>query len=356
MRSHILGLPPARRADRGEHAGLLLQRFLTVPAEGTERSATEKRDLFRAAGGALARSLPLYTAAFGRWAGSLPIGTISAELAAAGRLVVGLGSENVLETGIRLHHTYGLPVIPGSALKGLAAHYCDTVWGQRNLDAAPETSRRFGRDGGDYHRLLFGTTDDSGCVTFHDAWLTPGSPAPLALDVMTPHHPDWLDGKPPTDFDSPVPVPFVSVVGTFRVAVSWCGPAADAARNWAQLGFELLKEALREWGVGGKTSSGYGRLVEPPPPPPPPPPTLYGKARVTVLERRDVGGRATFKVHEAGRPKPGWLQYGTPPPVLPNAGDSIDVYWNNTELNNPQYRWDVPPHQPPGRPGNRPRR
>ncbi len=35
---------------------------------------------------------------------------------------------------------------------------------------------------------------------------------------MTPHHPKWLDGSvAPTDFDSPTPVPFLSVTGTFRV-------------------------------------------------------------------------------------------------------------------------------------------
>src|SRR5690348_13694917 len=37
-----------------------------------------------------------------------------------GRMVVGLGSESVLETSICLHRTYGVPYIPGSALKGLA--------------------------------------------------------------------------------------------------------------------------------------------------------------------------------------------------------------------------------------------
>ena len=74
----------------------------------------------------------LYRIAFDRWSASLPTDSIHADLATPerdSRLIVGLGSENVLETGIRLHHTYGMPIIPGSALKGLAAHYCDQVWG-----------------------------------------------------------------------------------------------------------------------------------------------------------------------------------------------------------------------------------
>jgi CRISPR type III-B/RAMP module RAMP protein Cmr6 len=197
--------------------------------------------------------------------------TRSADLHTASRLIVGLGSENVLETGIRLHHTYGLPLIPGSALKGLASHFCDTVWGQRHLgDLAKDENKAFRRDVPDkaprYHELLFGTTDDGGIITFHDAWILPDSLADrgLSLDVMTPHHPKWQTNQaPPTDFVSPVPVSFLSVSGTFRVAVSWVGPAEHpSAQDWTELAFQLLKASLADWGVGGKTSSGYGQLVE----------------------------------------------------------------------------------------------
>ncbi len=74
-----------------------------------------------------------------------------------------------------------MPIIPGSALKGLAAHYCDQVWGptdekfKKPTRAEDETYRKFLAGKGpkpkdNFHRLLFGTTDDSGCITFHDAW------------------------------------------------------------------------------------------------------------------------------------------------------------------------------------------
>jgi len=39
------------------------------------------------------------------------------------RMVIGLGSGTVLETGFTLHHVTGLPFVPGSALKGLARAY-----------------------------------------------------------------------------------------------------------------------------------------------------------------------------------------------------------------------------------------
>ena len=39
------------------------------------------------------------------------------------RLIVGLGSENVQETNMTLHHIYGIPYIPGSAVKGVLRHW-----------------------------------------------------------------------------------------------------------------------------------------------------------------------------------------------------------------------------------------
>ena len=38
------------------------------------------------------------------------------------RLVVGMGTNPTLETGIQLHHLYGFPYIPGSSVKGMLHH------------------------------------------------------------------------------------------------------------------------------------------------------------------------------------------------------------------------------------------
>jgi CRISPR-associated protein Cmr6 len=114
-------------------------------------------------------------------------------------------------------------------------------------------------EGGSHYRTIFGTTDDSGHVVFHDSWSYPGSKG-LVMDVMTPHHGNYYSGKPdaaPTDFDDPNPVTFLSVAGKFRVAVS-C-----ENNDWADFTLTLLKSALKDWGVGGKTSSGYGRMDTP---------------------------------------------------------------------------------------------
>ncbi len=359
----LAGLVRDRRPE-GQHPGLILQRYLKPVAQKTDYP-DEKRALLLAAIQA-AKCEPLhriYKLAFDRWARDLFGGGSHRfeELKSDGRLIVGLASENVLETGIRLHHTYGLPLIPGSALKGLAAHYCNQVWGQS------DENRRF-RSDRDYYKLLFGTTDDGGVIVFHDAWIVPTSleKGCLLLDVMTPHHPDWqIDKKAPTDFDSPTPISFLSVTGTFRIAISWAGPADHPeAKRWADLAFNLLKEALREWGAGGKTSSGYGRLVpltsttthqvsRPAPSPagkrPPKTP-----ARVRIVAPRPKGG---FDVQESGRLQ-GTLTLGTPPPeISTNVGDEVAVIVHNDEPKCPQYRWpDDKPSKTKSSPAKKPPR
>jgi CRISPR-associated protein Cmr6 len=276
MRRAIVQL--RNRRQSGQHPGLLLQRYLCSPATGQLGDPQERRALLLAAIQAAQdqQVRQLYQTAFQRWKTALSRSALTTEVQTHGRLIVGLGSENVLETGITLHHTYGMPYIPGSALKGLAAHYCHQVWGASEARfrlPPPEEEKQYREYLADptkpkppdnFHRLLFGTTDDSGCVVFHDAWFIPDSdPQPLRLDVMTPHHLRWLDGSvAPTDFDSPTPVPFLSVCGRFLLALSWRGPDCPQARQWIELAMQLLRDALEHWGVGGKTSSGYGRLMK----------------------------------------------------------------------------------------------
>lgn len=172
-------------------------------------------------------------------------------------------------------------MIPGSALKGLAAHYCDQTWGK-----GPNGTefRRKVPDGfkngkakyrcGTYHKALFGQHDDAGHIQFFDAWIIPealgAANTGLVDDVMTPHHGGYYSGgkeegpiPPPADFDSPNPIRFLSVAGTFHLALACDGNEQGPALEWAELAARLLLEALADWGVGGKTNAGYGRLVLP---------------------------------------------------------------------------------------------
>lgn len=362
MRQAIINLE-TRRAY-ASHPGLILQRFLVRQSDPEER-----RKLLDAARDA-ARSDSLravYAEAYRQWERSFAGGTPfrSERLTNAGRIMVGLGSENVLETGLRLQHTYGVPIIPGSALKGLAAHYCDEVWGQRHLgDAAPQENKRFRRkrpadEGeGEYHRLLFGTTEDGGVITFHDAWIVPESLADgaLHLDVMTPHHPKWQTNEaPPTDFDSPNPVSFLSVAGTFDVRISWSGPAGtppDKAEAWAGLAMEILREALAEWGIGGKTSSGYGRLVpavsiagarQPPPAGPAKPKVLPkpgDKVEAQLLEERTKKGG--WRAIHAPSGLSGPIQNSGDVPSDRTAGDTLELIVASATERGLDFRYPTP--------------
>jgi len=260
------------RRDQGAHAGLLLASYLRAPVKDKDKHPAERALLLNAAVKASHDAQALYEAAYRRRQADLgQLANPASRLSTVqGRLVVGLGGENVLEAGISLHHTYGVPVIPGSALKGLAAHYCDRVWGANHQEYQRQVEEADGRvRPGAAHHVLFGGGDDAGHVVFHDAWLAPQSLKPgagLVLDVMTPHHAGYYVGQddaPPADFDDPTPISFLAVTGVFQVAVS-C--ASEDGRAWAELALELVARALAHWGVGGKTRAGYGRMAASAPP------------------------------------------------------------------------------------------
>jgi CRISPR-associated protein Cmr6 len=160
-----------------------------------------------------------------------------------GRMIVGIGTACIRETGISLLRTWGVPFIPGTALKGVASSMARSHAGETWAPGAPA------------HRALFGDPLHGGCVTFHDAWWLPAEWLPLDLDVMTVHHGDYYAGgnAAPCDWDEPTPVAFITARGKYLVALS--GPAA-----WVEAAGALLAIALTELGIGAKTAAGYGRV------------------------------------------------------------------------------------------------
>jgi len=247
---------PARRSvlanitlekRRFPHTGLWLDKFLE---EQTEQSGENTYTAHFENAMAIPIA-PAYEHFFKHWEGTLKAaGTRTATAKTLGRLVVGLGAESVLENAITLHRTYGVPVIPGSALKGLAAAY-----------ARNRLEHGDWRKDGEAYKTLFGDTSSAGYVTFFDALYVPGSAKndkPLALDVVTVHHPDYYRGEdsPPADWDGPNPVPFVSIRGDVKFLVALDGP-----ENWVEAAFQILGKALAEEGIGAKTNSGYGRMA-----------------------------------------------------------------------------------------------
>jgi CRISPR-associated protein Cmr6 len=242
-----------------------------------------------------------YPHAFARWRESLgEPGDEVWELQAESRLLVGHGHPSATDVGLTVQHTWGVPVVPGSSLKGLLAHYVDAVFGpddpKRPPWEQPEgereraawqgptwAGRRIRWGPGALYRELFGAPEaegDDDCrraglsagaragrVFFHDAWYVPGSArtsadaadTPFAPDVLTVHQKNYYRTEGgegwPNDYDDPNPVSFLTVRPGVRLLFALSGPGP-----WTALARRLLTEALSTWGVGGKTSSGYGRF------------------------------------------------------------------------------------------------
>ena len=270
MRDVLDGLVERQQAERQgpHHAGLAYERYAPKKQEDSRREDPQQKL------GRWERWLSWleesrepdgYAAAFTRWREALKqTSTVWFTARAAGRVLVGHGNASPTGVGLTLHHTWGVPVIPGSALKGVLAGYVRAVF---DASAVEEPCRR-----------LFGTPGDEGTrreasageVIFHDAlWVSQrkggeAGAAMLARDVLTVHQKDWYGGKPgwPNDYDAPNPVAFLTVRpgSRFLVALSLApGAGTDGARllRWTA---ERLGEALKHWGVGGKTAAGYGRL------------------------------------------------------------------------------------------------
>lgn len=227
--------------------------FAFLPGDLKDPAA--KRTLLSSVRKASVGSKDIYQMAFERWKRSLPPATRTLKVRTSGRFVTGLGAASVLETGIRLHHVYGTPLIPGSGLKGLAAHYAHLKWGEQDGSF---------REGGAVHSALFGRQDSKGLIAFHDAWMLPDDLSRpncgLVDDVMTPHHGKYNTGggSSPSDMDKPNPVAFLSITGHFLLAVTPL--AQDPDSRWTNLTLQLLEAALKDWGAGGKTRAGYGRF------------------------------------------------------------------------------------------------
>lgn len=161
-------------------------------------------------------------------------------------LMVDHGRAVATEVSLSFHPIYGTPRIPGTALKGATRAWLEA---EGAIESVP---------------WLFGDTANEGHLVMHEALPVDGAFA-LALDVLTPHHKDYYEGRePPADWLSPEPHTFLTVVETtFEFCVEVETRAKDDEARCERehdRAVEALQNALEVNGVGGKTSSGYGRF------------------------------------------------------------------------------------------------
>jgi CRISPR type III-B/RAMP module RAMP protein Cmr6 len=171
------------------------------------------------------------------------------------RLAVGLANGVVENAGLTIHRRFGYPIIPGSAVKGLAAD------GAADLQADAELRRVvLGAE-----EEADGSTGQAGAISFLDAV---AEEAKVELDILTPHYSRYYGGTQnleALDVEPPVPnvFPVVAAGAKFSfdlllVARRSLGrfqakEVLDDAQKW-------LAHALRTFGIGGKTRAGYGRF------------------------------------------------------------------------------------------------
>ncbi len=220
------------------------------------------------------------------------------------RLVIGMGQASVYENGFTLHPVFGCPYLPGSSLKGITRRtYIDEYHdGEEAVALADQTFcdlfgctgltklEKLDKDGKEnpdkdgkpipykaeshYYKFakqqgLNDLGDRRGALIFFDA--LPTRAPKVVVDILTPHYsPYYKDALPPADIYNPVPVNFLAVEGgEFEVLLALDagrGPVAEAKDGEERDGFaravSALKIALTEDGIGGKTTVGYGRLVD----------------------------------------------------------------------------------------------
>lgn len=260
------------------HAGLLMQRGLT---DWEENEKSIKANLVNK----IASVTPndLYLLAFNRWLdatheeGHDTFASVAAKL--DGRLFTGLSLGGTLETGATTHHTYGMPLLAGSSVKGAVRSYTEHLFAERNEDGTLQFEESdntnkiiIQEQKQSILDVLFGTDSDddddsqgdAGYLIWHDAWwipmvndqgglLTGADHKPFVGDVVTVHHPKYYSRElnEALDMENPIPNQQIAIQGAFYFVI-------EGDPKWVHFARELLKETIENVGLGSKGSSGYG--------------------------------------------------------------------------------------------------
>ena len=194
------------------------------------------------------------------------------------RLLVNMAKGFFENANISLHRNFGYPFVPGSAVKGCAAHCARETW--RDADDAEKLgiARRIVRVFGfptndaeldaDLRKNVpeKELPDSAGKIVFMAA-IPDGRVPELCVDVLTPHHSEYYkksandEEAKATDDEDPVPSFFLAVEkgATFRFALRGVNGCEPADLDFAE---KTLKTALTLNGIGAKTAAGYGWFEE----------------------------------------------------------------------------------------------
>ena len=189
------------------------------------------------------------------------------------RLAINISDGLIQNAGICLDRLFGLPYIPGSAVKGVTRHAAlSELKSATGTDIAKSLSafiEVFGTAENDFnqdgdlaaYRDQFPrnqSLDRKGAISFLPAY--PVTEAKVVVDLINVHYPDYYRSGEVHDLqkEQPLPNPFPAVErnAAFAFIAVLSGVLADRsalanARRW-------LEKAVTESGVGAKTGAGYG--------------------------------------------------------------------------------------------------
>ncbi|MCX6266919.1 MAG: type III-B CRISPR module RAMP protein Cmr6 [Bacteroidetes bacterium] len=201
-------------------------------------------------------------------------------------LLVGTGythdsnSKGDAKIGFFFDHTSGLPVIPGSSVKGLLRSVFELdqddhghkLTGIESLNAIRFFLAGIGADenGIDENQLtdlkneIFGDHEGGGADTFFDAvpdFEKTGNKPILGSDFITPHinH----DNPELSPFTNPTPIQLIKILPGVAFEFRFKLDDSKKVPTWTA-GFKenLFKTILLTIGIGAKTNVGYGRFTE----------------------------------------------------------------------------------------------
>lgn len=173
----------------------------------------------------------------------------------AEKIAIGIGIESPLSSLalMSLHPLYGVPYLPASGIKGVIRN----AWIQEKADGSEEKALM-----DEQFRKLFGAGGNSelgqkGDLVFFDAFPEVNS-SKVVYDVITPHYKDYYnnEGKnPPTDDQNPNPLQFPIIKdGSFKIVIGQISQEKNELKEIET----IIKLAFERFGVGAKTSIGYG--------------------------------------------------------------------------------------------------
>lgn len=205
-----------------------------------------------------------------RWGCDGDTDTFAIEPVLGARLIVNSANGMLENAGLCLHRTFGYPYIPGSAVKGVARHAAWSDWKETSPEdylskdsKALSIAAVFGYPTNDqeldaYLKNLRGDEAASGNVCFYPAEPAEGK-IECEVDILNVHHREYYAGRRNVATDDENPnlcyFPVVKAGQKFRFAIRRVGRLSDVDFRLAQ---KWLRDGLSLFGIGAKTSAGYG--------------------------------------------------------------------------------------------------